>query len=146
MFVDVLFDPFGATWNELRAAAHREKLDQPPYELDAPRRRVVLLTIQEVCRHRGWSLLAAHVRSNHVHVVVTAEVTPEKLMNDFKAYASRALNALGVDRDNRKRWTRHGSTRYVWKVDHLAAAVEYVLEKQGHPMARFPETRGASAP
>ena len=42
-----------------------------------------------VCVRRGWSLLAAHVRSNHVHTVVEAEVPPERVMGDFKTYASR---------------------------------------------------------
>src|ERR1039458_5456600 len=35
--------------------------------------------------------MAAHVRSNHVHTVVEAEVPPERVMSDFKAYASRYL-------------------------------------------------------
>ena len=37
--------------------------------LDQIRRDAVLEAIQEVCTRRGWSLLAAHVRSNHVHTV-----------------------------------------------------------------------------
>jgi hypothetical protein len=50
-----------------RAAAERERMDQAPYHLDQIRRDAVLEAIQEVCARRGWSLLAAHVRSNHVH-------------------------------------------------------------------------------
>ena len=53
-----------------RAAAEGKRMDQAPYNLDQIRRDVVLEAIQEVCAHRGWSLLAAHVRSNHVHTVV----------------------------------------------------------------------------
>ena len=49
-------------------------MDQAPYHLDQTRRDAVLEAIQEVCVHRRWSLLAAHVRSNHVHTVVEAEV------------------------------------------------------------------------
>jgi REP element-mobilizing transposase RayT len=45
-----------------------------------------LEAIQEVGAHRGWNLLAAHVPSNHVHTVVEAEVPPERVMSDFKAY------------------------------------------------------------
>ena len=44
------------------------------------------------CAYRGWNLLAAHVRSNHVHIVVEAEAQPERNMNEFKSYASRELN------------------------------------------------------
>ena len=48
-------------------------MDQPPYGLDAMRRDAVLEAIQQVCAHRGWCLLAAHVRTTHVHTVVEAE-------------------------------------------------------------------------
>jgi REP element-mobilizing transposase RayT len=34
---------------------------------------------QRHCAHRGWNLLAAHVRSNHVHVIVEAEIRPERM-------------------------------------------------------------------
>jgi hypothetical protein len=59
-----------------RAAAEGELMDQAPYVLDQIRRDAVLEAIQEVCAHRGWSPLAAHVRSNHVHTVVEAVGTP----------------------------------------------------------------------
>src|ERR1035441_8316773 len=52
-----------------RAAAEQERMDQAPYDLDQIRRDAFLEAIQEVCACRGWSLLAAHVRSNHVHTV-----------------------------------------------------------------------------
>ena len=54
--------------------------------------------------HRGWSLLAIHVRSSHVHAVVEAEVPPERVMSDFKAHASRRLNGTKLDEPDRKRW------------------------------------------
>jgi hypothetical protein len=40
------------------------------------------------------SLLAAHVRTNHVPVVVEAEVRPETIMNTFKSYASRGFKPV----------------------------------------------------
>ena len=84
-----------------RAVAEREKMPQPPYWLDPDSREVVL------------NLLVAHVRTNHVHVVVEAEVQPERVMVEFKSYASRALNSLGLDGPDRRRWARHGSTRWL---------------------------------
>ena len=103
--------------------------------LDARCRLIVLEAIREVCLHRRWTLLAAHVRVRHVHAVVQADVKPEKLMNDFKAYASRRLSESGDP--SRKRWARHGST--VWLFDDQSArnAVRYVVESQGVPMAVF---------
>ena len=118
-------------------AADRERMDQAPYHLDSIRRDAVLGAIEEVCAHRGWELLAAHVRSNHVHVVVVAEAQPEKVMNDFKAYASRRLNEIGLDRPGRKRWACHGSTRWLWTPTQVSAAMRYVVSEQGESMAVF---------
>ena len=120
-----------------RALAERQRMSQAPYFLDRDSRAAVLEALREVCWHRGWSLLAAHVRTNHVHVVVEAEVQPEKVMNDFKSYASRSLNRLGRDGLDRKRWARHGSTRWLWKDQDVQEAVRYVVEEQGDPMAVF---------
>ena len=120
-----------------RAGTERRRMNQPPYELDGDSRTVVLQTLQQVCSHRGWNLWAAHVRRNHVHVIVEAEIPPEKVMNDFKCYASRALNRLGGDEPSRKRWARHGSTRWLWKDQDVRDAVRYVVEEQGESMAVF---------
>ncbi|SPE37657.1 conserved hypothetical protein [Candidatus Sulfopaludibacter sp. SbA6] len=120
-----------------RAAAERELMDQAPYHLDQTRRDAVLETIQGVCAYRGWSLVAAHVRSNHVHTVVQAEVPPERVMSDFKAYASRRLNGMRLDEPNRKRWARHGSTRWLWKPQHVSAAIQSIVAEQGEGMSVF---------
>src|SRR6266496_3146556 len=87
-----------------------------------PSRRSIQ-AIQEVCGYRGWNLLAAHVRSNHVHTVVEAEAEPERVMNDFKIYASRRLTRMSLDEPNRKRWARHGSTR--WLGNHTTSPQPY---------------------
>ncbi len=120
-----------------RASFEQQRMDQPPYDLDQIRRDAVLESIQEVCGQRGWSLLAAHVRSNHVHAVVEAEAPPERVMNDFKAYASRRLNRINLDQPGRKRWARHGSTRRLWKTEHVSAAIQYVISEQGTAMSVF---------
>jgi REP element-mobilizing transposase RayT len=120
-----------------RAAFEERRMDQPPYRLDQIRRDAVFEAIKEVCGYRGWSLLAAHVRSNHVHTVVESEAEPERVMNDLEAYASRRLNGMGLDMPNRKRWGRHGSTRWLWEPQHVAAAIQYVFAEQGDPMSAF---------
>jgi REP element-mobilizing transposase RayT len=108
---------------------------QPPYVLDSDRRQIVLGALRQVCLHREWALLAAHVRTNHVHVVLEAHQAAEHVMNVLKAYASRALNHRAVDSTDRHRWARHGSTRHLWTKDALSAAVHYVVSEQGEPMA-----------
>jgi REP element-mobilizing transposase RayT len=105
--------------------------------MDVGRGNIVLAAMREVCRYKDWRLLAAHVRSNHVHTVVDAEVSPELVMNAFKAYASRALNIAYPREKSRIRWTRHGSTLHLWSQEKVDAAVRYVLEKQGEPMAWY---------
>ena len=61
-------------------------------------------------------------------------------MGDFKTYASRALNGTGLDAANRKRWTRHGSTKYLWRPENVATAMRYAVHGQGEPMALFEDT------
>ena len=120
----------------LRARAMR--MAAPSYTLNNARRQVVLAAIRQVCRHREWPLIAAHVRMTHVHVVVSAGVAPEIPMQAFKAYASRSLGEEGIAPC--KRWTRHGSTRYLWQKEDVAGAVGYVIDGQGEPMAVFLNT------
>jgi REP element-mobilizing transposase RayT len=125
-----------------RETFERSELTEEPYLMDGPARQVVLDAIREVCRHRGWVLHAAHVRSNHLHAVVTGDARPERVMNDFKAYASRRLNEAGGEPPGRRRWTRHGSTRYLWTEAEVRAAVEYVVLRQGRSMAVYPGSAG----
>lgn len=113
------------------------RMSQKPYLLDSTRRQVVLRSLQEVCSCRGWTLLAAHVRTNHVHLVATAGCKPEPVLNAFKAYSSRALNHLAPDSPNCRRWARHGSTRYLWTSAAVSAAIHYVVREQREPMAVF---------
>ena len=72
------------------------------YILEHKQRQIVLETIKEVCscsyrKYRKWVLLAAHVRTNHVHLVVHAILPPEKIMNTIKSYSSRNLNKSTLD-------------------------------------------------
>jgi len=116
-------------------AFESSQMDQAPYRLDELRRNAVLAAMVETCSHREWRLLAAHVRNTHVHAVVDAPTTPERVLLVLKAYASRRLNALGVDAPERKRWARHGSTRWLRQPGAVSAALSYVLHEQGRPMA-----------
>jgi REP element-mobilizing transposase RayT len=135
--VDQHHNTFGSPFAEAspqRRAAKLEQMDQAPYCLDHDRRAAVISALREVCLHRKWILLAAHARTNHVHVVVEAEVRPEMMMNTFKSYASRALNRLRNDEPGRKRWARHGSTRWLFKDEDVQEAIRYVISGQGEPM------------
>jgi len=104
------------------------------YRLVPITRQVLLESMRRVCAQRQWDLLAAHVRTTHVHVVVSAAVAPEPILHNLKAYASRALNE---SEPSCRRWTRHGSTRYLWTRYDVDAAVDYVIRRQGEPMAVY---------
>jgi len=130
----------GSPWLEAdaeRVAAELRRMRQSPHGMDQGRREVVLAALLERCQQQDWTLLAAHVRTNHVHIVADAEASPERVMNDVKAYASRRLNQMGLDEPERKRWARHGSTRWLWEPEHVSAAIHYVVEEQGDRMAVF---------
>ena len=113
----------------------RGRMVDPLYLMRADSRLCVLAAMKGHCAYRGWLLLAAHVRTNHAHVVLEAEVRPERIMNELKAYASRELNR--VEGIVRRRWARHGSTRWLWHDADVMNAVRYVVDEQGLPMALF---------
>src|SRR5208283_2096259 len=65
--------------NEDRRACELEALSEPPYHLDRPRRQITLDALCEIARRKDWALHAVHVRTNHVHIVVTAEGSAERI-------------------------------------------------------------------
>ena len=126
-----------ASPNPRRQAAELRLMDQLPYEMDEPRRQAVLLAIIRRCHQSAWNLSAAHVRTNHVHVIVQGEDTPEFVMTQLKSAASRYLNELGFDNKTRKRWARHGSTRSLFNATAVEQAIAYVIDGQGDFMSTF---------
>ena len=103
----------------------------------ANERAVVESAVGEVCSFRGYALYAINVRTNHVHVVVSNSATPERIMDAFKAYATRALRSARLIDCEVKVWSRHGSTRYLWTDEHIATAIDYVVNGQGGELPRF---------
>ena len=108
----------------------RNRMPKAGMSLSAPDRRVVLESIRAVCGYQSWTLHAAHVRSSHVHVVVSSSAKPEAVMTKLKAYASRTLGKT-------KCWSRHGSTGYIWDPHQLQSAIDYVIHGQGAAMACY---------
>lgn len=98
----------------------------PTFVLNTEQRECVEAAIKEVCEFRNYLLRAANVRTNHAHAVVSATMKPEKIVNDFKVYATRRLRAEGLCFPTQNIWSRGASTRYLWKPRHVEAAVDYV--------------------
>jgi REP element-mobilizing transposase RayT len=97
---------------------------------------MVLKAILRVCEFRRWFAHAVHVRSSHIHIVVSGEEKPEKMMVNFKAYATRAIRKCNNEQTTiRKYWTHHGSTKYIWTKESLVSTIKYVRYEQGKIMA-----------
>jgi REP element-mobilizing transposase RayT len=116
------------TPNPSRREFAEEQMADDPVLLTVEQRRVVHETVEAHCKLRGWKLYAVNARTNHVHVVVTADCDPETVMNQLKAWCSRRLN----ERFERRAvwWTRHGSTKWINDEEYLHNALHYVLNRQ----------------
>ena len=93
---------------------------------------------RETAGHRKWRLLSAAVMSNHFHVVVTVpgDPSPSRILQDFKAYASRRLNSEWTRPVSETWWTESGSKRKLPDENAVMAAVRYVWNQPGW-LARF---------
>lgn len=94
---------------------------------------MALGAIRQVCAFRHWTLLAAHIRSTHAHLIVDGVADASDAIRDFKAYTSRALNRAGW----RRRWARGGNFARLQDSGAVRAVVRYVVDAQGSPMAVY---------
>lgn len=115
----------------------RQRMAEGAVLLTMRQRAIVEQTIREHCRIREWSLHDVSVRSNHVHVVVTADCDPDEVMGPLKAWCSRRLSdAAGLTSAvasgaGRRRWFTEGGDKEVIEHEaYLENAIRYVLEGQ----------------
>ena len=113
--------------------------------LDSDQRKLVEKTIEDHCRIRGWELRAVNCRTNHLHVVVSANRHPDTIREQFKAWCTRRLKELerkrlGVVAESNDEhpvrehwWAERGSKRYINDEQSLEAAIQYVKEAQDRP-------------
>jgi len=123
---------------------NRAKLNAAPIVLTSSERHLVERTIGEHCDFRGWPMHAVSVRTNHVHVVVSAPNHPEDVLEKLKTRCARILSedqAATREAKPRKWWTERGSTRYLNDEASLEAAVQYVVEAQDG--SRFEDESGS---
>jgi len=117
--------------NEKLANLMHENMSYEAVLLNDSQREVVTEVINEVCRHRDYGLCAVNVRTNHFHVVVSAQSKPEPITDAFKSYSTRKLRRLGLIGEEVRPWARGKSRRYLWKPKHVSRAIDYVLYGQG---------------
>lgn len=114
-----------------RLKTMQARMNDDAVKLNKVQRDVVKEACSGVCLHRGWDLLAIHVRTNHVHVVIAAPTPPDAIMKSLKSWATRKLREAELLEPHHKVWSRHGSTRYLWKEKSVENACRYVMEGQG---------------
>lgn len=109
---------------EIRSAY---RMTHPAMVLSTEQRAAVDLALLDVARHRGWTILAAAVRTNHVHIVCEGDAGVERMMGDFKRWSTKRLRESGLVAPDQPIWAVHGSTRYVWTEVQLRRALSYVV-------------------
>jgi REP element-mobilizing transposase RayT len=107
---------------------------------DNEQRHLVEKTITDHCRIRGWELHAVNCRTNHVHVVVTADRDPDTVREQFMAWCTTKLKKLQATRmgmtdkePTRLRqnwWTEGGSGYFLNDPAGLEEAIRYVRDRQ----------------
>jgi REP element-mobilizing transposase RayT len=123
----------------------RRLLAHPPVRLTVVQRKTVHAAIEKACTCKGWQLHVVNVRTNHVHVVITANSSPEMVMSVLKSWSTRSLRQTGLRAKSDTLWARHGSTRYIWKEHFLLDACRNAADIQGVPsVADVNETTNVS--
>ena len=100
--------------DDFRRRAMTAELKNESPLLTAERRSAVESAIREVCQKNAWELHAINVRTNHVHIVVSSEETPEQVMRAFKSWSTRRLREAALVGPGETVWSRHGSTRHLF--------------------------------
>jgi len=114
-----------------REASARERLAGAPFRMNDAARRTVAEAIRAHAAFRMWPVLALSVRTNHVHLVIEApNHTPEEVMAQCKAWATRKLREQSLVGEKRRLWTKMGSTRSLWHRNALLATVDYTTRMQ----------------
>ena len=114
-----------------------QRMVESPVLLTEEQRALVEQTVRDHCRIRGWVLHAVNARTNHIHVVVTADRDPQDVMNQLKAWCSRKLSdAAGLvgtvaKKAGRRHWfTEGGNKELIDSEEYLNNAIHYVVEGQ----------------
>jgi REP element-mobilizing transposase RayT len=110
---------------------HRNRLQHEVITLDDAMRQVAEAAIVEICAVRAWSLWAVAVRSNHVHVVVTApEYDPELVRDQLKAKATRELRRASSIWNDRPVWSTKGDIEFLDSEPEIEQCVLYTAVAQ----------------
>ncbi len=150
---------YGHGWqlpDAVRRLETEARMTEGACRFDGEQRDVVERQIAETCNLRGWVLHAVNCRSNHAHVVVSANQAPKIVRNQLKAWCTRRLKELEVKRRlaedasapspgvcegcireqgsiRENWWAERGSQRFINDSQSLEAAILYVRDCQDQP-------------
>lgn len=116
--------PFLAQW-------HRNRLKHSIELLGNAQQAAVDVEIERLARSRDWHVWATNVRTNHVHVVVSATVYAGRTVCDqLKANCTRVLRERCPQLADRPVWTVGGDWQCINTEEDLAPVILYVSEAQ----------------
>lgn len=146
--VRIEHDQVGEAWEPPLPAlseSSRGLMKGEPVWLTRHHAQALLSQFRESATHRGWSLLAASIMSNHFHLLVRTAVDtkPEKLLQTFKSYGSRALSNQFGKPASGTWWTKSGSKRKLPNEGAVLAAINYVVNRQHRPLMTWSESSEA---
>jgi REP element-mobilizing transposase RayT len=125
-----------------RAQHIKNILQEDAFQLGDQHRETAMKSIMQTCEYFKWPLIAVHVRSNHVHVILRSDENLKIILQKIKAYTTRDLKRNHVEINKRhKFWSTHGSTRYIFIPEDLFPVFYYVVEEQGEKMSLFYDTK-----
>ena len=109
--------------------ASKRLMTSEPVEFNLQRAEILFAQFQETAEFRKRPLWAAAIMWNHFHMVVHApdDPEPDRMLGDFKAYGSRALNR-SCSRD-RTTLVAEGSKRKLPDDAAVIAAIRYVTDE-----------------
>jgi len=118
----------------LYEAASRAMTEEPVVLTEAQRDLVDSVIVKH-CQIRKWVLHARNVRTNHIHLVVSAALVGTEVRAQLKAWCSRRLSERaglkGQGDNGQRRWfTERGDITWIDDQEHLENAIRYTNELQ----------------
>ena len=132
---DIPGEPYEEAIPSLEASA-RELMTGPPIVFTRDHAETIRDQFLETAAYRRWDICALAVMYNHFHMVVRVlgDPDPRKVLADFKAYGTRALNTRFGRQSSGTWWTTKGSKRKLKDDTAEAAGIHYTLKKQPNPL------------
>ena len=117
--------------DDFRAGYQARQMRSEPLFITPSMRAIIEREIRRSCDYGEWVLHALNVRTNHVHLVVSAEPPAVAVMREMKVYSTRALRTAGLVSPSQPVWAEHGSTKNAWNEADVDRCVSYTRDSQG---------------